>query len=473
MHSDFPPELISAVLEHLEKAFLLKCSLVCRTWLAAARNQLLDDYTLELDNSHTATFLRLLESPHSSLHHLRILGLRLSQKGIKDVREVITGRSVGGEWYKECSINDFLCWRTLDGKSIPAIFPTISSLSIEWLDLGSLSQPAIDSLRLDYTDITTLKLNNIRIPSFSRLQDLICTFPSLNTLHLMSHIHINPFEIPDDDQDRRESQNHCARPRSVHVVSSAPEVLNLLASLNTDGLTLLDITSSQHVVSESFVDACNNLLQATGSNLKRLGLQFSANGSPIPAQVDSKFNALIKFSNNPNLEHINIRFPSDSPTVPFVQNLDTDTTKLQSLDLSLLKSATMDQISQALDWESFDDVLSNSKRFPNLSRLGINLYGFQRMKELVWQLHDTTVRTRNAASTLDHSMRRVMDRMSKGEANNEDLLHQESLKSVERSLQERWEMFRDEAAQEREKLQEVIRDLLPRARGIVYATSTL
>jgi hypothetical protein len=271
MPFDFPPELITIVIGCLnDSKSVLECSLVSRTWLPGARYHLLDDYVLELETVQIAPFLRLLESPYSSFHLLHIIELHIKQKKPKAIRDILTGCSTGREWYQESAFNDLLCWKSLDGKFLTEIFPSISSLYIQWVNLSTLSQPALESLHSDYKGITTLKLDNIDIQSPVRLRNFIYSFSSLKTLSLISELS-NPFEYVEDSS---ELQLQCPDLEAVHLLAATSAMLDFVATLKyIDGPSTLNICFEEVVVSEDCVDASRRVLHALGPSLQVLDLR--------------------------------------------------------------------------------------------------------------------------------------------------------------------------------------------------------
>ncbi|KAF5351373.1 hypothetical protein D9758_008032 [Tetrapyrgos nigripes] len=471
MPFDFPPELISLVIGFLDdRATVLASSLVARTWLPGARYHLLSDcdYVLELETLQITSFLPLLESPYSSFHLLHVTELHINQKRPKPIRDIVIGRSTGREWHQESVFNDLLCWRSLDGKSLAEIFPSITSLYIQWVNFSTLSQSALESLRSDYEGITTLKLDNVDIHSPIRLKNFIFSFSSLKTLILLSELS-NPFE---NVEDSPESHLQCPDIGAVHVLGATSAMLDFVTTLKyPHGVTVLSICFEEVSISDDCVDANRKLLQTLGTSLQQLTLRAAmvstdSRGSTQSAAVHD----LLRFNMNPNLQHIFIDLSDDSLLIPFLQNLESDTTKLHSLKLGLAQpslrlDANDPPAGPKTDWPLLDQVLSDAKQFPNLTRLAFYPRGADHAATRIWEITETQILSSRARSTLETGMQRVLTRVGSGYATvpNGPLPREAVLEALEQKR-----ILHDaEWAQKKSLMMDKIRSLLPRIEGKV------
>jgi hypothetical protein len=124
---------------------------------------------------------------------------------------------------------------------------------------------------------------------------------------------------------------------------------------------------------------------------------------------------LLTFSMAPNLRHIFIDLSDDSLIIPFLQNLHSNNTKVHSLKLGLAQVVDLDAVEDTarhmLNWPVLDQLLSDSTRFPNLSRLAFYLRGVDHSGTRVWERMETEILTSTARLILDSGMQRVLTKM--------------------------------------------------------------
>lgn len=151
----FPLELVDLVLDHShsDKSVLASCSLVCKNWFASARYHLFHTTTLDADNA--STFAKVL-SPSSTLPRF------IRRIDAKDTRE-------DGPWLP-------------DMMSQLAILTSVTSISIT-SNYSIMSRTMVQSLR-SFARLVELRLVDCAFSSFTDVQELICSFPSLEVLHL-------------------------------------------------------------------------------------------------------------------------------------------------------------------------------------------------------------------------------------------------------------------------------------------------
>ena len=155
-----PPEILDLVAEHLygERATLKICCLVSKSWVPRARRHLFARVEFHHDDSPVESWMKAFPDPaNSPAHHVRSLRI--------------------------CSLPDLVAATTV-AHAWTRTFSNIVKLIVEtkpWDD----NQTTLVSLHALSPVLKTLTLIHNSIPS-SEVFNLICSFPSLEDLSLMS-----------------------------------------------------------------------------------------------------------------------------------------------------------------------------------------------------------------------------------------------------------------------------------------------
>ncbi|KAK7443458.1 hypothetical protein VKT23_015631 [Stygiomarasmius scandens] len=386
-----PPELLSWTISFLasDKSSISACSLVSKSWLSAARyHSLHPNYTiLKLEDKHISRFLDLLKSPHTSLHLLPATELHLRQQRTpirkSDYIDNFTERSckrtkspcrnsccVTGvrnwAWKKDTNMSDFFCWKSQDGRSFPALFPAIGSLHIEWVDWQTLPPSALASLRSDYSysNITSLKLNDVTFQSLDDLVHIICAIPSLCTLHLLENVQ---FRRPWFDRPNEISE--CHRLKSIHLDSPSTPVMDAVSRIQYhSALSSIDISLPRHFQLE-ILQKCEALINAAGPNLSSLKLV----GKRLVKFTEKDWVILYRLlALNPNLQELHLNMVLEIHIVDFLQNHlpPSVTQNIHTLHFRFLGLTRLESIPRLqVDWKALDKILSDTARFPKLQTL--------------------------------------------------------------------------------------------------------
>lgn len=249
---EFIPEIVDMIIDHLhdDKASLLTCSTVCRTWLPACRFHLFHTVTLNdiLNKSLFGNFC-------SHLHNYTQIG--------PCVRELqVVGISGSPR-----------CISLLDLGSLLAKLPNLHTLklySVMWNTSNNLSTECFTSQAL-----RTLHISNTKLPSgVQAVLHIIELFPALEKFYMdyvylpgqLSEVYGTLSDLPDSDlPDRR------LRTVSMHASHLARPFLNYLqVTSSSRTLNTLSISSPP-----SDIEVLGCFLHDVGPQLRHLHLRFT------------------------------------------------------------------------------------------------------------------------------------------------------------------------------------------------------
>ncbi|KAH0581531.1 hypothetical protein H2248_011240 [Termitomyces sp. 'cryptogamus'] len=165
------PELIDSILSLLcGTPSITECALVCHSWLPSARRYLWAPHkVLYLNGIQIAEFIRLLDSPESTLSMILFNTLRLSQwrPRLSDIVEW------DDDLWRDTAVQNLLA-RNLS-------FTSVTSLTLEDVDCKTLSQSALSSLRNNYQSVKELELQYIAF-TLSELCSILTALPTLEKI---------------------------------------------------------------------------------------------------------------------------------------------------------------------------------------------------------------------------------------------------------------------------------------------------
>ena len=156
----FPIELIEAIIDHFhsDKKSLKACSLVCKAWTSRTRFHLFA--CLNLQRQDVETFINS-SSRINIVHFVRHL------------------RLIRGCWYSDSGPWEEIIPRLVD-------FHNVRHLGLFDLTLGSSKSSICSALVGQFAHIVDLCLTGVQGTSFAAFAEVICAFPSLETLGLNS-----------------------------------------------------------------------------------------------------------------------------------------------------------------------------------------------------------------------------------------------------------------------------------------------
>jgi hypothetical protein len=285
MSVSLPPELIDSILSHLcGTPTIAECALVCHSWLPGARYHLLPHpKVLHLDQIQIAEYLRLIDSPGSTLSLVSFSTLHLAQNRVViDWDNPIPPE--GEVWRSHTGVRDLLV------RNLP--FPPITSLFLEWIDWRTLSQPALTSLHSSFKSVKELDLKWIAI-TLPELGSLIAALTALEKITVGAGV---PFDSAPSTVDSVQitHSNLCKLAftyphpswmiqffsRAIQYFSRAIRYFSR-AIRHTAGIVALSIDLPMQGKSQEF-KACGELLEIAGTNLRAFKLRTSHYSIPLP-----------------------------------------------------------------------------------------------------------------------------------------------------------------------------------------------
>ncbi|KAG6863635.1 hypothetical protein C0991_004522 [Blastosporella zonata] len=209
--------------------------------------------------------------PGSTLPLLSFSQLHLRQNRVDDPEA--PGAIV--QWRSHIAVRDFLA------RNIP--FPAITSLFLEWIDWQTLSRAALTSLQSNYNSVKELELNFIAI-TLDELSSLIETLSALEKITIRAGV---PFDTPatstlDSIKITHPSLSQLAfhdNPPSW-LIRFFARAIHYAAGINTLSFGI-PVTVSAH---SHELEACGELLETAGINLRVLNFGASYYVQPLPGE---------------------------------------------------------------------------------------------------------------------------------------------------------------------------------------------
>ncbi|KAG6872579.1 hypothetical protein C0995_008646 [Termitomyces sp. Mi166 len=178
-----PSEVIHIIIERIanfDVPTLRACSLVCQSWLPISRWHLIP--TVSLGPKNIKSFLRLLESPYStisqSIHHVSIQ----SDSNAISHRKPRESRIYPPDLVASPDGSPLTCDETLLRRL--TLFPALTSISFSWLREG-LALPTSNVLIEGFPGLTKIEFRTCTFPSFEEFTHVICALQNLRHLALM------------------------------------------------------------------------------------------------------------------------------------------------------------------------------------------------------------------------------------------------------------------------------------------------
>lgn len=178
-----PSEVIHIIIERIasfDVPTLRACSLVCKSWLPVSRWHLIP--AVSLGSKNVKSFLRLLESPYStifqSIHHVSIQ----SDSNAISHRKTRESRIFPPDLVVSPGSSPFTCDEVL--LQCLTRFPALTSLLFSWLQEG-LALPTSNTLTQGFPGLTKIEFRTCTFPSFEDFTHMICALQNLQRLVLM------------------------------------------------------------------------------------------------------------------------------------------------------------------------------------------------------------------------------------------------------------------------------------------------
>ncbi|KAG6831069.1 hypothetical protein H0H92_012992 [Tricholoma furcatifolium] len=181
-----PSEVIAIIVERIanfDVPTLMACSLVCRSWLPVSRCHLIP--TVSIGSKNVKSFLRLLDSPYStisdSIHHVSIHSesAAISHRKPRESLRIYPPDSASTV---SSTGRPFTCDETLLRRL--TLFPALTSLTFSWLREGH-ALPTSNALMQGFSALTKIEFRTCTFPSFEMFTYLICALKNLRCLALM------------------------------------------------------------------------------------------------------------------------------------------------------------------------------------------------------------------------------------------------------------------------------------------------
>ncbi|KAG6909907.1 hypothetical protein DXG01_014427 [Tephrocybe rancida] len=346
-----PKEVVEIIIERIasfDVPTLRACSLVCRSWLPLSRGHLIP--TVSLSSKNVRSFLRLLDSPYStisqSIHHVSVQSdsNAISHRRPRESRIYPPDFNVT----QGCP---FTCDETLLQRLTP--FTALTSLSFSWLREG-LASPTSITLVQGFSGLTKIEFRTCTFPSFEKFAGMICSLQKLRWLALM--------DVTWDDLTLPESPSHPVLPPHLEMlelylspighictwIAAHSDELNYLETLNMCSAFWEDIDSI----------AIAWMLRRLGPKVKHLSLPWH-----LP-EVDLSHHTELRTL---RISHLWFKPVPDNPAEECFTAKGIEKTLLQlnspyirNVDFRVLTLFQMTGSELGLDWEKMWKILSRT-----------------------------------------------------------------------------------------------------------------
>ncbi|KAG5351016.1 hypothetical protein C0989_008307 [Termitomyces sp. Mn162] len=307
------PELIDSILSLLcGTPSITECALVCHSWLPCARHYLWAPHkVLHLNRMQIAEFLRLLDSPESTLLMISFNTLSLSQWRPRHPDAVYSD----DDPWRDTAVQNLLA-RNLS-------FPSITSLILEQVDCRTLSQKALASLRNNYQSVKELELRCIAFIS-SELCGILSALPALEKITFSRGIAcqsvpstVNSVQITHSRLSNLVFNTEILPSSIIRFFARTIRYTTGIATVETK------IPMPREHKHDMF-GACGELLETAGMSLRAFKFRPSYSIANDQNTGDAvSFTELIGFPRNPNLEEIEIGQPGfgEAAIISLIQGL--------------------------------------------------------------------------------------------------------------------------------------------------------
>ncbi|KAG5716154.1 hypothetical protein E4T56_gene10678 [Termitomyces sp. T112] len=374
-----PSEVIHIIIERIacfDVPTLRACSLVCKSWLPVSRWHLIP--TVSLGSKNIKSFLRLLESPYStisqSIHHVSIQSdsNAISHRKSRESRIYPLDLIVG------LGAFPFTCDETLLRRLTR--FPALTSLSFSWLREG-LALPTSNALVQGFPGLTKIEFRTCTFTSFEQFTHMICALQNLRCLALM--------DVTWDDLRRSESPTHQALPPHLETLELYLSPIGHICTWIGDHSSDLEDLQTVNLCSAFWEDLDSMeiawMLRRLGSKVKHLSLPWH-----LP-EVDLSHHTELQTL---RISHLWFKPIPDSPaeecfTAKGIQKtlLQLNSYQIRNIDFRVLTLFQLTENELGLDWEKMWKILSR-KCFAQLQSITFGLSAYDKklrfMLKKIW-----------------------------------------------------------------------------------------
>ncbi|KAG6816434.1 hypothetical protein H0H87_006096 [Tephrocybe sp. NHM501043] len=370
-----PQEVIEIIIERIasfDVPTLRACSLVCKSWLPISRWHLIP--AVSLGSKNIRSFLRLLDSPYStishSIHHVSIQSesKAISHRRARESRIYPPDFDVttpGGR--------PFTCDETLLRRL--TLFPSLTSLSFSWLREG-LALPTSTALTQGFAGLTKIEFRTCTFPSFEKYTHMICALQNLRMLALM--------DVTWDDLTLPESPTRQGLPPYLEVLelylSPIGHICTWIAAHSHDLKHLKTVNMCSAFWEDIDSMAIAWMLRRLGPKIKHLSLPWH-----LP-EVDLSHHTELRTL---RISHLWFKPVPDNPAEECFTAKGIEKTLLQlnsyhirSVDFRVLTLFQMTGSELGLDWEKMWKILSR-KCFAQLQGITFGLSAYDKRLRLM------------------------------------------------------------------------------------------
>ncbi|KAF9062025.1 hypothetical protein BDP27DRAFT_1451915 [Rhodocollybia butyracea] len=350
----------------------LNFALVSKLWTPRSRYHL----HLSLDESRVKyqklrTFTNLCEHPLSTLTLIRALSI----SNVGNIRIGLKRSSLDHTAANALFSRRFLTKSKSNSKSrdfiLESVFTHLKTLTLEKVGWWTLSDAARSSLHNGFQLVTSLALHNVSFLNYHHFHELVCSFPTLETLHVSL---LQSSFIPD-----HEKNPNLQLPVNLHSIE--------IATVDAATLTAL-----------SFLTPCRRSADSTGrpsagSSLVDLTLAFSVDTSSNDIRIRKpsfeiaiaqfkRFHNSIDLSKNPSLKSLTLDIRPDPYLVLFLQHAlhPTQILSIRSLSIPYLENIIFSLKTQNLPndglTESDLDIGLQQLPLANVQELNFEVMGY-------------------------------------------------------------------------------------------------
>lgn len=369
-----PPEVFDIIIERIARfdvPTLRVCSLVCKAWLPVSRYHLIP--AISLGPKNVKSFLRLLNSPHSTIssgiHHV----------SIQSDSDAISHRKSRESRIYPADINistdgaTFSCDETL--LRLLAPFPLLTSLSFSWLRTG-FTLPTTAALIHGFPGLTELEFRTCTFPSFDKFTSMICALQNLRRIVLAD---VTWVDLALPESPTRQSLPPRLEALDLYL-SPIGHICTWLAAHSDDLENLCTIDMCSAFWEDIDAISIAWMLRRLGPKIKHLGLPWH-----LP-EVDLSHHTELRTL---RISHLWFKPVPDSPAEECFTARGIEKTLLQlssphirSIDIRVLTLSPLKLSELGLDWEKLRRILSR-QCFAQLQLLTFGLSAYDKRLKMM------------------------------------------------------------------------------------------
>ncbi|KAJ3872740.1 hypothetical protein F5051DRAFT_146725 [Lentinula edodes] len=392
--NELPTELVDHIIDFAlyhsgnSKASALNLALVSRTWTPRSRYH----FELSLDESRVKfqklrTFTELCQHPLSTLKFIG--ALRVSNVGNTRIglKRSPLDHTAANAWFSR----RFHARRS--GHILESVFTHVHRLTIDRVGWWTLNDMARNSLNNGFRLVTELDLRHVSFTDFRHFSELICSFPLLETLHLILQ---QPFPTI---SEMGQPTNHLnlQLPPNLYCIDITTIDVATLQGIST--LTPCRSLRQFHWRSNVFYqmeEECRIIgmfLESAGSSLVDLSLTFNVDvlsnnirirkpPSEVAIQQFKRFHDCVNLANNPSLQRLTLDIRPDPYLVLFLQHAlrNEQALGVRSLSVPFLENIIFSLNTRILPKGGLTaidlDAALQHPALANMQRLEFGVHGF-------------------------------------------------------------------------------------------------